>query len=71
MRVNGQQIPLGNASGNVGTAAAMANLVYDIPMRPFGLPLQPYVGAGLGYGWTDFGNAHGNGLATFALPGNK
>ncbi len=57
--------PLDNASGTAATYAAMANLAYDIPFHPFGLPVQPYVGGGLGYGWLNFGNANGGGLSTF------
>ena len=46
---------------------------YDIPLQPFGRPLQPYIGAGAGagYGWLNFNNAHGNGTATFQLPNNN
>jgi OOP family OmpA-OmpF porin len=68
-RVNGQLAPLGNVSGDDRTYAVMANAFYDIPFHPFGLPLQPYVGAGLGYAWLDLGNASGNERAIFHLPG--
>ncbi|MDR3530445.1 MAG: outer membrane beta-barrel protein [Rhodopila sp.] len=67
-RVNGALLPLGNAGGSARTYAIMANIAYDIPFQPFGLPLQPYVGAGVGYGWLDFNNANGDGYGTFALP---
>jgi OmpA-OmpF porin, OOP family len=70
-RVNGSLEPLTNVDGNVGTAAVMANVAYDIPFHPFGLPLQPYVGAGLGYGWLNLSNASGNGFGTFRLPDNN
>jgi opacity protein-like surface antigen len=70
-RGNGALSPLSNATGDARTYAVMANLDYDIPIHPFGLPLQPYVGAGVGYGWLDLGNASGNGFATFGVPGNN
>jgi hypothetical protein len=63
--------PLANASGNASTYAVMANVAYDIPLHPFGLPLQPYVGAGVGWAWLDMGNAQGNGFATFRVPVNN
>jgi OOP family OmpA-OmpF porin len=68
LRVTGAHRPLTDTSGNVGTSAVMANIAYDIPVQPFGLPIQPYIGGGLGYGWLDFGDAGGNGFATFHLP---
>jgi len=46
----------------------MANIAYDIPFHPFGWPLTPYVGAGVGYGWLDFGNAGGNEPVVIHLP---
>ena len=64
-------MPLANVSGSVRTYAAMANIAYDIPVRPFGLPVQPYVGAGVGYAWLNMDNASGNGLSTFHLPNNN
>jgi OOP family OmpA-OmpF porin len=70
-RGNGALDPLSNVGGNAATYAVMANALYDIPVHPFGLPLQPYIGAGVGWGWLDLGNAHGNGFATFRLPGDN
>ena len=67
-RVNGTLAPLADTSGNIGTAAVMANVAYDIPVQPFGLPVQPYIGGGVGYGWLDFDNAGGNGFTKFRLP---
>jgi OOP family OmpA-OmpF porin len=66
----GLLMPLGGADGNAATYAVMANVLYDIPFHPFGLPLEPYVGAGAGYAWLDLGNAHGNGFSTFHVPIN-
>jgi OOP family OmpA-OmpF porin len=70
-RVTGALLPLTNTSGNAGTSAVMVNADYDIPVQPFGLPIQPYIGGGVGYGWLDFGNAGGHGFAKFRLPGNN
>ncbi len=68
-RLNELLLPLANPSGNAATYAVMTNLMYDLPVRPLGL--QPYIGAGVGYGWLDLGNVHGDGLTNFALPGNN
>ena len=69
LRINGQQEPLTNTGGALGTTAIMANVEYDLPFRGFGL--QPYVGAGLGYGWAQFNDAGGNGFGRFLLPENN
>jgi OmpA-OmpF porin, OOP family len=71
LRTNGRTAPLSDVSGSVRTYAAMANIAYDIPVQPFGWPVQPYVGAGAGFAWLDTSNAGGNGIATFHLPGNN
>jgi opacity protein-like surface antigen len=71
LRTNGSMQPLANVSGDARTYAAMVNVAYDIPFHPFALPVQPYVGAGIGYGWLGLGDASGNGLANFAAPGNN
>lgn len=71
LRNNGQTVPLSNVDGHVGTYAVMANAVYDIPLHGLSLPVQPYVGVGVGYGWTDLGSVTGNGFGTFRLPGNN
>jgi opacity protein-like surface antigen len=68
-REDGEQLPLANAGGAVATSAVMANLAYDLPFNGFGM--QPYVGAGLGYGWLHFDDAGGNGLGRFLLPDNN
>ena len=70
-RNNGEMLPLENVDGQVQTYAGMANLAYDIPVRPFGLPIRPYVGVGVGYGTLDFGKAGGLGQATLKLPQNN
>jgi len=67
-RINGLTLPISNVSGNAATYAVMANVLYDIPFHPFSLPLTPYVGAGVGYGWLDFGNAGGNEPILLHLP---
>jgi opacity protein-like surface antigen len=67
-RINGMLEPLTNVSGNAATYAVMANVAYDIPLH---LPVQPYIGAGLGYGWLNLGNAHGNAPGIFRLPNNN
>jgi OOP family OmpA-OmpF porin len=42
------------ANGRLRTYAAMANALFDMDV---GLPwLYPYIGGGLGYAWTNFGN---------------
>jgi OOP family OmpA-OmpF porin len=66
-RAGGALVPLVNPSGSLRTYAVMANIVYDIPLHPFGLALQPYVGGGLGYGWLDFNHAGGGGFGTLQL----
>jgi opacity protein-like surface antigen len=68
LRADGRTLPLSNVMGNVRTYAAMANIAYDIPVRPFGWPVQPYIGAGAGFAWLNMNNASGNGSATFHLP---
>jgi len=70
-RGNGLQQPLTNVDGDMATDAVMANLTYDIPIGDLGLPIHPYIGAGLGYGWLRLGNAGGNGQARFLAPGNN
>jgi OmpA-OmpF porin, OOP family len=70
-RGDGQTLPLANVSGSLRTYAALANLIYDVPVHPFGSAVQPYVGAGAGYAWLDFNHAQGNGAATFHLPDNN
>lgn len=61
LRSNGAQEPLSNVTGTMATKAVMANLEYDIPYRPFGMAIQPFIGGGIGYGWLDLNGAQGNG----------
>jgi OmpA-OmpF porin, OOP family len=73
LRQNGSRLPLTNVQGSLRTWAVMANGEYDIPLANFGvtLPVQPYIGGGLGYAWLDLSDASGNGLGIFALPGHN
>jgi hypothetical protein len=43
----------------------MANLAYDLPISVFHLPIQPYVGLGLGYTWLTFNGANGQEPGSF------
>ncbi|WP_428487609.1 outer membrane protein [Rhodopila sp.] len=63
-RGDGSLEPLGGVSASAMTYAVMANILYDIPLR---FPVQPYIGAGLGYGWLDFGNGGGAGFGRLGL----
>lgn len=71
LRVNEEMLPLSNVNGAVATPAAMANVIYDLPLHAQPLPLQPYIGAGLGYGWLQFNDASGNGTGRLQLPENN
>lgn len=57
-RVNGLVLSVPNQRGRLLGTAAMVNAAYDFDLASFGLPLRPYVGAGVGYGWL---NDHGIG----------
>ena len=70
-RVNGALLPLTDTNGSAGTPAVMVNAEYDLPVQQFALPVQPYIGGGVGYGWLDFDNGNGRGFAKFRLPGNN
>jgi opacity protein-like surface antigen len=70
-RNNGNLAPLGSVDGHLSTWSAMANVIYDLPVRRYFGPLRPYVGAGVGYGWLDFNGAGGKGFGTFHLPLNN
>ena len=65
-RVNGQLLPLTSTGGNVRSYAAMANIAYDIPLRPYGI--EPYVGVGAGYAELDMSDVGGNEPVLFLLP---
>jgi OmpA-OmpF porin, OOP family len=64
-RVNGLLVPLSGVDDSAKAYGVMANIAYDIPFRPFSLPIQPYLGAGLGLNKLDFGNGGGGGIAIF------
>lgn len=65
LRQNSEFLPLANVHGALSAPAVMANLLYDIPVA---LPVKPYIGAGIGHSWLDFGNGGGNGFGAFNLP---
>jgi hypothetical protein len=69
LRTNGLLEPLTNVTGGASVPAIMGNLAYDIPVR--GLPVQPYFGGGVGYGWFDLNGVHGNGNSIIRLPDNN
>jgi OOP family OmpA-OmpF porin len=69
--VIGNLLPLANVGGSLATYAVTANLKYDIPISGLGLPLQPYIGAGLGYAWLHFNNAGGNGSGALPFGNNN
>lgn len=70
-RTNGLLEPLASSGGTAATYAVMANIEYDIPLHPFGLAVQPYIGAGMGYGWLNLNGVGGTGDGRFRLPGNN
>lgn len=74
-RANGLLLPETEVGGSLRTYAAMANLAYDIDPNDLsldlGIPLHPYIGAGVGYGWLQFIQAHSNEPALFRLPFNN
>ena len=64
--------PIGRTGGFQRTYGVMANVFYDFDLANFGLGqsiFQPYIGAGVGYAWTDWRNIRGqsaNGLVLHA-----
>ena len=40
-----------DTGGDTQTYGAMANVLYDFDLAPFGVPMLPYVGVGVGYAW--------------------
>jgi OmpA-OmpF porin, OOP family len=48
-----------SAKGTLTQYSAMLNVLWD---RDFGLPVLPYIGAGVGYAWTDFDQVGATGL---------
>ncbi len=71
VRDNGLLEDTGNVQGRIGTAAAMANLLYDIDLTRFAIPVTPYIGAGIGYGWRDYDDVSGEEPLALTLPGNN
>jgi len=54
--------PVGRVGGWQRTYGVMANVFYDFDFATFGLGqsiFQPYIGAGVGYAWTDWRNIRG------------
>jgi len=70
-RVNGALLPLSETNGSAGIPAFTVNAKYDLPVPPFAIPVQPYIGGGVGYGWLNFDKAAGHGFGRFHLPGNN
>jgi opacity protein-like surface antigen len=50
---SGPLVALTGTSGTVSTEAVMVNVDYDIPLAGLGLPVEPYIGGGVGYGRID------------------
>ena len=69
-----------SANGTAQTFGVMTNVLYDFDFTNLGLPVldvvHPYVGAGVGYQWTDFGGisasnaANGFNVSTHGTNGN-
>ena len=70
-RINGNLSPLGGVGGHLSSYSAMANIIYDLPSGRYTGSLQPYVGAGAGYGWLNFNGVGGLGDGVFHLPQNN
>ena len=59
--------PWGGISGTQRTYAVMANLLYDFNLGP----VMPYIGAGVGYAWTDWSGVRAAGGAGGVLVGSS
>jgi len=68
-RVSGALVAHPGAKGRVASYAVMANLFYDFDLGGFGLPLRPYVGAGVGYGWLEHDNIRAGATFLVSQPG--
>jgi opacity protein-like surface antigen len=64
----GDMLPLSGAGGRIATYALMTNLAYEPSLPGLGLPVHPYIGAGIGYGWLTSDNVHGTGYGRFVSP---
>ncbi|WP_305011534.1 OmpA family protein [Roseomonas sp. HF4] len=61
----------GATSGTANTYGLMANILYDIPLGGLAPAVIPYIGAGLGYAWTDWSDVGGRaGTAGIDLDGS-
>ncbi len=59
--------PVGQTGGFQRTYGAMANVFYDFDPGFLGIGpsyIQPYIGAGVGYAWTNWRNVRGNSVPT-------
>ena len=59
--------PVGQTGGFQRTYGVMANVFYDFDPGFLGIGpsyIQPYIGAGVGYAWTDWRNVRGNSVPT-------
>jgi outer membrane protein OmpA-like peptidoglycan-associated protein len=48
-----------NNGGDIRQYGAMANIFYDLVIPRFPLPVQPYIGGGVGYVWTEYDGVRG------------
>lgn len=60
-----------NASGDQYKYSAMVNVLYDFDLASMGVnvPITPYIGAGVGYAWTQLSNFMARGNSGAYLPG--
>ena len=70
-RINGALMAHPGAKGRVASYAVMANLLYDFDLGGFGLPLRPYVGAGVGYGWLQHDDVTADAVFLVSQPGRS
>lgn len=61
--------PLASVHGSERETAVTVNALFDLPFRV--ARLAPYIGAGAGYGWLDFGHAGGLGKGMLVLADNN
>ncbi len=60
---------LGNGSGHEAKYGALANVLYDIDLTPFGIDfMTPYVGAGVGYLWNNWNSVTASGTTSGGAP---
>ena len=52
--------PFGRVGGSQNSYGVMANVLYDFDLTRYGIAwMQPYVGAGVGYQWVQYGKVRG------------